>query len=268
MFILFNLIPKLSDIFSNNSFSKRVSLTLRLIYFVFTRKFFLKERPMRFDFFFLGKPFTVFVHSNVELAGLYEVFVLEEYSWHIGPSPKIIVDLGAHIGDTALYYHLVYPEALIYAIEPAPDTFLKLKQNVSGIPSITPIQAGLSDKDGSATLHMVPSSLGNSFFDRDGEVGSVTVPVYTLATLLQKCHTKRADIIKFDIEGGEANLFVTGTPSDFSNHYIGEVHLDLISLSSEDFLYPFEENFLIERENLSNKNRFILRASRKEASSL
>ncbi len=262
MYILFILVPKLAQIFSGNSIFYRAYLVLTLWYFALTRKFIFGHRKMKLVLNFAGRQFTVYVESIVDLAALKEVFLLEEYNWMPTKNPKVIIDLGAHYGDTALYYHAKYPEAQIYAIEPAPDTFKRLVENTRDIENITAIQGGLGEHDGVATLHIVPSSLGNSLKQRTDSTNGVQVPIYTLQTILGMCNTTCADLIKFDIEGAEEFLFVSGEPNQFSHAYIGEVHTDLISITPETFIQHFQ-NFMIEKESLSNPKRFIIKAKSK-----
>jgi FkbM family methyltransferase len=260
--ILFTVIPGLSEAFSNGSLHKKISLLFQFLFFALTRKTFLRGKAKKFNFTYLGKSFCLHIESIVDLAALSEVFLLEEYSWVPFENPKVIIDLGAHFGDTALYYHFKYPDAHIYAVEPAPETYKRLCKNVANISQITPIQAGVSDKDGFAELHILASSLGNSFKKRPDMQSSISVPVYTLQTLLQMCNINRADIIKFDIEGAEEMLFINADPSVFADAYIGEVHGDLISVTAESFVSKFKD-FNIEKEILSNSERFILKAIKK-----
>ena len=121
MYVLFILIPKLANVFSGESFFIKTKLLFQFWHFALTRKTFLRGREMRFHLVYFGKPFNIYIESIVDLAVLKEVFILEEYKWDIIKDPKIIVDLGAHFGDTTLYYHLKYPQAHIYAVEPAPE---------------------------------------------------------------------------------------------------------------------------------------------------
>lgn len=214
---------------------------------------------MKFLFHYRGQEIAMHIESIVDLAALHEVFVLEEYDWELSFSPKIILDLGAHFGDTALYYHLRYPDAQIFAIEPAPETFKRLEKNVSSIKNITAIQAGISEKDGFADLYIMPSSLGSSLKERKGTKNTVRVPVYTLDSLLKTCKISRADLIKFDIEGAEESLFVTGQPENFARAYIGEVHADLISVDKNVFISQFA-GFKMQTEDLSSTSRCIIKA--------
>lgn len=258
----FIALPDLAQIFCGGSNFKRALLLLQLWYFALTRKTILRGKSMKFILKFLDKSFVIYIESMVDIAVLQEVFLLEEYDWELTTSPKTIIDLGAHFGDTALYYHLKYPEARIYAVEPAPETFKRLLKNVGSISNITPIQAGISNRDGFAELNIGESSIGNSFQNRSDDGGVVSVPVYTLRTLLNMQGIARADLVKFDIEGAEEMMFSSADPAELATAYIGEIHEDLISIDKETFISYFNE-FNVNKENLENTQRFIIKAEKR-----
>jgi FkbM family methyltransferase len=257
-----NFIYRLSLTFSERKIKYFFLLLMKFSYFSFSRKFFLRGKEMSFKLTYNTKTFHAFIDSNVDLAALYEIFVMEEYRWDEIKDPKIIIDLGAHFGDTALYYSLKYPDAHIYAIEPTPETFRRLLRNTSSFSNITTIQAGVADKDGIAELNITPSSLGNSLKTRSLVQGTLSVPVYTLQSLFLKFNLGGADIIKFDIEGAEEMLFSSiDNPSYYGNAFIGEVHQDLIR-NADAFIGKFSD-FNVRKIQLSNPNRFIMKALKK-----
>lgn len=258
MYLLFNLIPSLASVLSGDELVLFFKLLFQFWYFALSRKFLFGKRMMRFDLHFKNKSFTLYLEAVIDLAALKEIFLLEEYNWIPMEDPKIILDLGAHYGDTTLYYHVLFPDAHIYAVEPAPDTFERLSKNVQGIANITPVHAGIADRDGQADLNLTKSSLGNSLKKRDTTERTVSVPVHTLRSLMEKYGIPKADIIKFDIEGSEEYLFASGKPQEFSRAYIGEVHADLIK-DVDAFLDNFKD-FKVERQPLSNAERSIIKA--------
>jgi FkbM family methyltransferase len=261
MRILFTTIPRITAVLSGDTIGHRVLLWLRLMYFAISRKFYARGKSMAFTFSYEKNEFTLFLSYVTDLAVLYEVFYLKEYEWGLRSAPKVIVDLGAHWGDTSVYYHLMYPEAMIYAVEPAPGTYSQLRKNVAHIPHIIPVQAAVSDRTGTAELNISPSSFGSSLHKRSDTQEVVGVPVYTIQDLFLKLGIDRADLIKFDIEGAEEKLFVTGTPSEFADAYIGEVHEDLISIDFKEFESKFN-GFFVEKIGLTNPHRFVMRAVR------
>ena len=259
---IFLTIPTLAKVFSDGSFFRRVFLCIQLWFFFLSRKFF------RFNHDFLirctckGIQFPIFLRYPMDIAVLREIYVDREYEWFPTSDPKVIIDLGAHFGDTALYYHAQYPEATIISVEPSPENFERLKKNTADIAQIVPVQAAIGGQDGSIKLNLGKSSLGYSVVPRDGATTSIEVPQLTLKTLYAQNGIQKADLIKFDIEGGEEALFVTDNPSEFADAYIGEVHEDLISIDSKEFVSRFVD-FDIEKVGLTNPRRFTLKAVRK-----
>jgi FkbM family methyltransferase len=198
----------------------------------------------------------------LDLAVLKEVFVDREYDWLPTNDPKVIIDLGAHFGDTALYYHARFPNAKIVAVEPSPENFERLVQHTKGIPEIISVQAAVGASDGVTTLNLMPGTLGHSVMKRKESDHSVQVSQLSLATLFQQQKLDKADLIKFDIEGAEFNLFSSIKPEDYANFYIGEIHFDLEKVRDAAWIgerFAGYEKSIVQQ---GNKNRFILKASR------
>ncbi len=170
-----------------------------------------------------------------------ELFIDKEYIWKPYESVETIIDLGAHFGDTSLYYQLLYPEAKIVAVEPSSENIMRIKKATINYPKITTVTAAAGIKDGEADFHITPSTLGSSLVKRAKSKTSIKVPVMTLDTIFKtaKC-TAPVDLIKFDIEGSEFELFSGINPAEYSKAYIGEIHLDFVEGSSVDkFLDSF-----------------------------
>src|SRR6266566_3163817 len=58
----------------------------------------------------------------------------------------IIIDAGANIGLSALWFSARYPKAKIYAIEPDDANMAMLMRNIAGNPNIIPIRGAVWDK--------------------------------------------------------------------------------------------------------------------------
>lgn len=259
MYFLFKIIPEL--VFSlEGTFFKKSAQTVQLWVYIILRKFYKHKRLQQFSFYYNGTKIKMYLRSAADIAALKELYVDLEYAWDDIRNPKVIVDLGAHNGDTALYYHAIYPDAQIIAVEPSPENFALLIKNTVNIKNIHPLNAAVCDYDGTITLHITTSSLGVSLKERKTGIASVQVPAYSLETILKMFGHSKVDLVKFDIEGAEDLLFKNvNDPMLLSSAYIGEVHADLISLSEEDFMSQFT-NFTVEKVELSNSNRFIIKA--------
>lgn len=231
---IFRTIPQLAGALSPGFGFFRLRLLVWLYYFFLSRKLgIVLAVPFKLTYYYQQKYFTFWVRHYLDIAVLAEVYLYQEYAWMPHDNPQIIIDLGAHIGDTALYYHARFPHARIIAVEPSPGNFALLQKNVAGIPQITAVQAALSDTDGTTTLNQVEGSLGHSVMLRAGILSSVVVDSMTMATLYKRYAITKADLIKFDIEGAEFALFAQLDPGSYAQAYIGEVHLDFTPVPLE-----------------------------------
>lgn len=255
----FKTIPKLGLTLSSGKFLDSLSLVLLLWWFVLSRKFFKKlpDVPMRFSY--LGKLFTMYLRYPMDIGVLREIYIDDEYVWCPVTLPKVIVDLGAHYGDTALYYHLRFPEATIIAVEPSPENFARLVQNTNKIPNIIPVQAAVGKSDGVIDLYLGESSLGHSTQRPEINNKTVSVPLLTLKTLLKNHGFVSADLVKFDIEGAEFAAFSVIDPQSLSTSYIGEVHTDLVPGSSVLSFINFFVGMDCTSEVIAGKGRFLVK---------
>lgn len=258
---LFVQLPVAAFTLSDRSLVRSIVTYVRLVYFSLTRKRVLKGRRMRFSFVFRGHTFELELFDNLDVAVLVEVFALHEYVWDPGFTPRTILDLGAHWGDTALFYAMSYPEAKIISVEPAPATFKRLQTVTGPFKNITPVQGAISATDEPVDLYLFESSLGNSFVSRSDTSEVVSVTGVTVERLLDQNGGAPYDLIKFDIEGAEEILFASGSLRKYARAYIGEIHLDLMSMSLDEVKAVFAD---FEYNLVSiGKNRYILRATQR-----
>jgi FkbM family methyltransferase len=158
---------------------------------------------------------------------LYEVLVFNAY--HIPPNliapDKIetIVDCGANIGLTSLYFASAYPRARIYSVEADPDNFSLLKSNSQDEPRIVPIHAGIVPSPQSMVWF---NNCGPAWGRKLGTSEGVRVPALTLDQLLVNRGIARVDLLKMDIEGAERTVLATGNYLASVQHLVAELHND------------------------------------------
>lgn len=120
----------------------------------------------------------------------------------------LIVDAGANIGASSVYFALKYPLAKIVAIEPSLENFFLLSTNSKGL-QIEPSLGGIASKPGSLNVIDVGSGFWGLRTEAavTGEFGN-HVPAITIDSIYQE-HKKGyfPFIVKIDIEGGEKELF-------------------------------------------------------------
>ena len=194
--------------------------------------------PLRFRFT-AASDFTV----------LGEVFRERHYEVPAGLWPRTILDLGANTGLSSLFFRARFPDATIYAIEAHPATFALLQQNSALWSNVLPVHLAASGRNGSVEFYGSPDeSLSSSMFQRRQTDQKVQVPGEDLATLVARCGGS-IDLLKFDIEGAEFELFSQFQEWDRIGVLIGEVHPDLYGGTVEQFfaLFPRHEPQIVAR---------------------
>ncbi len=258
-------VPNLSYVLSNKSLIRSLSLTAELWYFLISQKTFLKNQPRQFSFVYQNQAFTLALHSATDIAALIEIFVLREYDWNLAWSPKTILDLGAHWGDTAIYYSLELPEAKIYSLEPNPEIYARLEHTARQFKNITPVQGAFSSESGTHTFYISDNSLGNSLIRRTGTTGQITVRALTFEDICSIAGVAEFDLVKFDIEGAEKYIFNDPTLVTKAKAFIGEIHLDLTDITLAD-VEAYFSNFQVDIQKI-NQFRYIVKAVKVRGSS-
>jgi len=72
-----------------------------------------------------------------------DIFQRHEHLLDPPTEPKTIVDIGANIGLTSVYFANRWPKTRIIAIEPEPSNYALLLKNAQSYPQITPELAAL-----------------------------------------------------------------------------------------------------------------------------
>jgi FkbM family methyltransferase len=143
---------------------------------------------------------------------------------------RTVLDIGANVGVTALYFSQIFPNANIYAFEPAPDNFAVLAKNVANCKRIRAFNFALGAKD--ATLDLFasdnPVNFGGYSLHATGSDTSkkVSIPVRNVATVLQEIALDTVDVIKVDTEGAEWDI-LTAFPESVlrsAKYVTGELH--------------------------------------------
>jgi FkbM family methyltransferase len=156
-----------------------------------------------------GLPEQVYLRAHTsDIHTFREIFLREEYSIKLPFTPKTIVDAGANIGFTTLFFHRLYPSAKIVSLEPDSGNFKILKQNTSGYPNLYPLQSALFNRVGE--IKIVDEGHGiRGFMAREitADQTGQTMPCTTLDELMSKHNINEIDILKMDIEGSELEVF-------------------------------------------------------------
>lgn len=161
-----------------------------------------------------------------DISCLQNVFLDQEYETPFRVDPKIIIDAGANIGMTTLFFSEKYPGARIVAIEPEASNFAILRKNCAGLPNVTLIHAALWPTEQALVIQdSSAEKWAFSVIEGKNSTGSQPVKAITIPVLLRELGVKHIDILKLDIEGAERELFNTGAESWLGT--VGQIIIEL-----------------------------------------
>jgi FkbM family methyltransferase len=138
-----------------------------------------------------------------------EIFYRGVYAFKTDSSPPRILDCGANVGLSVLYWKQRFPNARITAFEPDPDVFEVLAWNCErhAHDDITLVRKGVWKREGDLTFYQQGAD-GGFLEDPDStsipEEQLTTVPVVRLRNYLDEA----VDLLKIDIEGAEVDVLL------------------------------------------------------------
>ncbi len=150
----------------------------------------------------------IFLHRDYEIpSALVRDRLLARYEAIVSAGKRpVIVDAGANIGGSALWFAQLYPEAVILAVEPDPATIDMLRRNVAHLPNVRVIAAALGGVAGQVEL--MPGQSSDATRTIRAETG---LEVTTVGQIVAAVPDGVPMIAKIDIEGFEADVFAGNT---------------------------------------------------------
>ncbi len=139
---------------------------------------------------------------------------IDEFPTYFTPRDDrpLIIDGGANIGVSMLYWKTLWPGAQIICFEPDPFTFKILQKNVDSadLPGITCIQAALAEFDGSTDffgdISAQGDSRGNSIDAHWGARDGSSQTTVTCKRLSSFIAGREVAFLKLDVEGAEQRV--------------------------------------------------------------
>jgi FkbM family methyltransferase len=172
----------------------------------------LLRKPIEVAVAISGIEHPVFLRlRTTDVALCRDILINAQYSCQLSRVPRAIVDAGANVGLTSIFYANRYPETRIVAIEPEASNYEMLRKNVASYSNITPIQAALWREH--KHLRISDAGLGKHAFqiqearESGGETSGSSVQGVTLDELMAGLDIPYVDLLKVDIEGAEKEVF-------------------------------------------------------------
>lgn len=138
-----------------------------------------------------------------------EIFLEKEYELSFDKPINYIIDGGANIGVSTVYFSLLFPKAKILAVEPETNNFHALEENTSYSKNILPLKGGIWGHD--TLLSVVKNEnfgeWGFQTTDAKKKLEGNIVQCFSIDSLLEQYGFPTVDLLKLDIEGAEKNVF-------------------------------------------------------------
>ena len=132
-----------------------------------------------------------------------EIFIAKEYEIDLG-RPLFIVDAGAYIGLSSVFFASKYPKATVVAIEPESSNFNMLLLNTKNYTNIKPINAGLWSRK--AFLRIQDTSATTWGFRVMEDPSGQGIQAIGITDVMSEFGATQIDVLKIDIEGSEIEL--------------------------------------------------------------
>lgn len=123
--------------------------------------------------------------------------------WISQAHTPIIMDVGANVGYSAIYFAEKFPQATVLAIEAHKETYDLMLRNTEGIRNIVPLNVAVWNHENGVDFNS-SSELGSWAGRIDGDQG--IVPSMLLRNTFTEIPNARPLIIKLDVEGAEKEI--------------------------------------------------------------
>lgn len=169
-----------------------------------------------------------FSGSKDELVNLFkEVYQQGVYEEVNAEGTKVVVDLGAHIGDTAYYFSKVAEK--IYAVEPNQEVFECLRRNVRDLKmeKVVPINKAVAARTGKSRLYCTEKNeVGASMIPFTADKKGFDIETISMEDLFNEYKIEYADLVKMDIEGAEYEVIESESFAKVA-HRIGRMIIEI-----------------------------------------
>lgn len=132
-----------------------------------------------------------------------EILDREIYKFSTDAQKPYIIDCGANIGLSVIYFKRLYPAAEVIAFEPDPVVADALKKNITAakLEGVTVIEKALGAKEETLSFFSEKAD-GGRIALADDNADIITVEAIRLSPFLDK----QVDFLKIDIEGAESDV--------------------------------------------------------------
>ncbi|KOP26803.1 hypothetical protein AMR41_09050 [Hapalosiphon sp. MRB220] len=203
-----------------------------------------------------GYQHPLFYRYNTSDQGIfYQIFLFDEYSsLNDLQEPKLIIDAGANVGFSSVYFLNKYPNAHVIAVEPDDENFKLCEKNLSFYSErVSLIKSGIwshqtglivcNDKNNESAIQVKECQSGEK----------ADIYAIDIDNLLNNSAFTSVDLLKMDIEGSEAVVF-----SDKDAKWLTKVRNIVIELHGKECEQQFFEALSTYDYDLSKYGELII----------
>ena len=154
----------------------------------------------------------IFVRPRTSDVSVFEqIFINKDYDLSfLNLKPRFIIDAGANIELSSVFFAQCYPEAHVVAVEPEQSNFEMLVQNVRSYTNISPIRAAMWCKRAWVKIQNTKVDKWAFRVVETESTDPLRIQGMTVLDLATIFRARSVDILKLDIEGAEKELFQLG----------------------------------------------------------
>lgn len=185
--------------------------------------------------------------------------IATEIQKRLARDARIVFDVGAERGRYSRSYLEMFPDAMVYAFEPAPAAYSTLNEMAENEPRLEAIPAAVLNRVGEVVLNIASADVYTSVLDmlpgwtEYRMVTQITVPAITLDVFCASWNIEKVDVLKIDVQGAEllvlkgaVNLLETGVrvilcELGYLDRYAGQSWHDEIEAFLAGYGYQLEK---------------------------
>jgi FkbM family methyltransferase len=152
-----------------------------------------------------SKQKKIIFHGGLDNGDIVNTFFKKDYA-RILVNKKTVLDIGANIGDTAIYY-IINGAKKVIGIEPFPKNFEYAQKNINInnlSNEIEILQAGCSSKN--EVIKIDPEYKSNIESQIKNFKNGIDIPMLTIENIINKFQIPKNSILKIDCEGCEYDI--------------------------------------------------------------
>ena len=170
---------------------------------------FCSEESIRTLFIFTGRKLGIglALPCHVEVS-----MIMQEVAKRALPSPAVVFDIGANIGEYTLAVLRNVPEVQVYSFEPNPNTYISLKKSLEGFSSVHLFEFGLGSHDYTGYISESTENDPSSSIGNHASSATAAVQVRHLMGVVAELKISRIDFMKIDAEGMDYEILLNAKP--------------------------------------------------------